>query len=658
MLLKSIELENYRPYQGPEKIIFADNDYPNITIIKGGNDKGKTSLLNAFTWCLYGQEYYRSKKNKGKQEPIYNKSATQKLDIGESLEVNVTIVMEDDEGRTVEFNRSQEFTKQGNFRCAPKTNANLTIVRKENDEEEIITITNTYIDNHLPEDLREYYLFDGEQLVDFFDNNKETSLEKAVKNLTQINLIEHFLSHIDQCRRSLNSKLKSFNPSLAQLNEEVTSYKKELEESKATVEENNIAISRNEKKKKDLQTAISKYGNDPKLIINEQQKLERKINTCEKKLVSARKEYKKYIIDNFPLVMGYTDVKNFLELSEGLKKEKFIPAPIQKNFLKELLESKVCICGTELTEDSDCYKEIKKLYEETPEISNHEDQINTLRGNCESFVNKYPDNIKKDIRKLKQEISNLEVLEINPKKEEIKNLKIQLDDINIDDINQKNKEIEHLEESIKKFIEQNAILKNRIENLPSKISRKEKEIEKAEIEEQRQSDLQNKINFCITSRDVAQEILEELQDSIYNKLQKITSEQFTKIHWKESYKKVNIDRDFEVSIEKEDGSIITATDPSSGSQLVLALSFMIALNSLSGFNLPLIIDTPLSRLDDTVRQNLAEFLPEYLKGKQLTLIVTDTEYVGGFKDKLEPYVGKEYLLEYCDDENGEHTRVI
>ena len=44
-----------------------DNDYmvfklstygnKNITIVKGNNEVGKTTIMNAITWCLYGKEY-------------------------------------------------------------------------------------------------------------------------------------------------------------------------------------------------------------------------------------------------------------------------------------------------------------------------------------------------------------------------------------------------------------------------------------------------------------------------------------------------------------------------------------------------------------------------------------------------------------------------
>ena len=41
MIFKSIHLENFRNYKGPEELSFADTGDKNITIIQGNNDTGK-----------------------------------------------------------------------------------------------------------------------------------------------------------------------------------------------------------------------------------------------------------------------------------------------------------------------------------------------------------------------------------------------------------------------------------------------------------------------------------------------------------------------------------------------------------------------------------------------------------------------------------------
>ena len=106
MILKSLFLKNYRTYRGPETIDFATGSN-NITIIKGNNEVGKTTIMNAITWCLYGKEHYKNEGN----EPIFSKSTSYDLDIGEEDTVEVRLVMEDEKGKEVKFIRTLLFYK-------------------------------------------------------------------------------------------------------------------------------------------------------------------------------------------------------------------------------------------------------------------------------------------------------------------------------------------------------------------------------------------------------------------------------------------------------------------------------------------------------------------------------------------------------------------
>ena len=149
-------------------------------------------------------------------------------------------------------------------------------------------------------------------------------------------------------------------------------------------------------------------------------------------------------------------------------------------------------------------------------------------------------------------------------------------------------------------------------------------------------------------------LFRSLEEDIHNKLEELTSKEFENLHWKEYYKGVTIDDEYDVKILKE-GGYITPHDLSKGGQLVLALSFMTALNSLSGFGLPIVIDTPLGRLDEPIKENIGKYLHEYTENKQVTLLVTGSEYSDEFKKGIRDHVGKEYELKYIQEKDGMTT---
>ena len=96
---------------------------------------------------------------------------------------------------------------------------------------------------------------------------------------------------------------------------------------------------------------------------------------------------------------------------------------------------------------------------------------------------------------------------------------------------------------------------------------------------------------------------------------------------------------------------------SAGERQVCALSFMAALNSVSGFEVPLVIDTPLARISSEPSRNIARNLPNYLQNKQVTLLVTEKEYTPEVKRELAHRVGKTYMINVVEKERGNLAEV-
>ena len=53
MLIKNIRMKNFRQFKGDQKLEFACDYEKNVTVLLGDNTFGKTTILQAFNWCLY-----------------------------------------------------------------------------------------------------------------------------------------------------------------------------------------------------------------------------------------------------------------------------------------------------------------------------------------------------------------------------------------------------------------------------------------------------------------------------------------------------------------------------------------------------------------------------------------------------------------------------
>ena len=66
MILKKMILYNFRQFYEEHTLFFGIKGSKKVTIIQGQNGSGKTALLNAFWWCLYGETTEKFKKAKKK----------------------------------------------------------------------------------------------------------------------------------------------------------------------------------------------------------------------------------------------------------------------------------------------------------------------------------------------------------------------------------------------------------------------------------------------------------------------------------------------------------------------------------------------------------------------------------------------------------------
>lgn len=109
-----------------------------------------------------------------------------------------------------------------------------------------------------------------------------------------------------------------------------------------------------------------------------------------------------------------------------------------------------------------------------------------------------------------------------------------------------------------------------------------------------------------------------------------------------------------ISLYGRDRKELDAARLSAGERQMLATAVLWGLSRSTGRNLPTVIDTPVGRLDRSHRTNLVDrYFPQ--AARQMILLSTDEEIVGRYFKRLQPHVGRQYLLEYNAD--TEATRV-
>ena len=119
---------------------------------------------------------------------------------------------------------------------------------------------------------------------------------------------------------------------------------------------------------------------------------------------------------------------------------------------------------------------------------------------------------------------------------------------------------------------------------------------------------------------------------------------------KDNMRQISIDPNtFAVTVIDRDGHPIPKAQLSAGEKQVYAISMLWALAKTSRRPLPVIIDTPLARLDRDHRQLLAEnYFPH--ASHQVLMLSTDTEVDESYFENISPSISHAYLLEFSPGE--------
>ena len=193
MIIKSIELNNFRIYKGVNRIEFTPDKDRNIVVISGNNGFGKTTFLMSLVWCLYGRQMENV-------DDLYKKEIVEKGGygryIGNSLNLEAQRNGETRFSVSVTFINVEipdttctEITITRSYDSATNTDDELRILidGRESDlfadrQEEEFFIRD-YI---LPIEIAKFFFFDAEKIVSFAEINTPEQRRELSKAYSQV----------------------------------------------------------------------------------------------------------------------------------------------------------------------------------------------------------------------------------------------------------------------------------------------------------------------------------------------------------------------------------------------------------------------------------------------------------------------------------------
>lgn len=641
MRIKKISLLNFRQYQDTE-ISFSKSGDHDLHLLIGKNSAGKTNLLNAISWCLYEQEPHLGIKDKAL--PLVNLDCLDKTEKNNSCKVKVEIETESDSGDVI-FRRTAEFRKSQNLDEHPtRIQSKFEVTRIKNDGNTEIAINDdakNWVNRYFPLSIREFFFFDGEQLDSYFITSNNSRIEAPIYKITQVDLLTKITDHLNSAIDELKKKAGSKNPDLTDLLKKEQEARKDLDEvisqlgtCKAQIDEADRIVRINTEKLRG-QDDIEIFEKKKIELTEERKILNTQIENAKSDLKDFIKEYSIYI--NF-----FPHIKKTLEIINKKEREKKLPPNIDKNYLLKMLQSKEClVCESPLSESGK--EHIKKLITDLQMSSEVSHSLISIKGQLESIIDK-TQKFDEEKRKFLSALSNLENHKIRVEQDYNAN---ELKLLTFSDVEGVKRLIAQRKQNEDLFAENHrteGILLEQKKQLENSYEKAHKEYEEGIKKVVGNESILKSKGFAERAHQIVVESKQELIDEIREMTRQDMEEYFLSLIWTANkYQKVTLDENYSLGLLHKDGyECIGACG--AAERALLALSFTLALHKVSGFDSPIIIDTPVARIADENRLNFANVLNETSRSKQMILLFTSAEYSQEIESTFTTSISSKHII--------------
>ena len=628
MKLGRLTLHNFGIYAGSNHIDFQ-SEKP-VVLIGGMNGQGKTTILEAILLSLYGRRSYAFEESRLPFKKYLTRLVNTSCNASTAkLELECTLTAETGLQKYLITREWDTLTKAPTLKT--------TILIDDAFSQLLSDNWDLFIEETLPSAIAPFFFFDGEKISNLANSDDDTYMKDSIKALLGINVIESAIADIQRIVKKKGRSAKTGN------------YSKELMEYDALLSEASDK----------LKYAIEMTGHlEVKRI-----QLDNRLKEAESKFVSSGGDLatnRQELLSQQRQLAGYlerTDVR-IIDIASG-----DMPLNMVKPLLKRVVEA--AIIENEQRGIQNALEQLPTLFrnymKSEPSSLDINDFMDYLRGNISDSPPIY--NLTENgYLRLKMLCSTL----LNDCREDAAQALLQRDKIlakmaevdNYLTVNVNEHEAEQIYEDILNLTSQYAAVEeqlrsSKVEQAVSNARVEELSRQQARIIEQAVGELESAdeekriLIYAGYSIDVLYEYKVRLQAEKTKQLAETMTKCFRKLVSKNNLlKKIIIDEaTLQFRYYDDNGEETSPALFSAGERQLLVISMLWALGICSKKHFPIIVDTPLARLDSIHRETLVtNYFPK--ASTQTILLSTDEEVYGKLYQLLSPYIGKEYTLKY------------
>ena len=657
MIINNLEMYNFRQYVGKQSIDFSTDPDKNVTVLIGINTAGKTTIIRAFEWCLYG-------KNGFEDQVLLNSEVRNNMNPGDVQETYVAVKFTYD-GRIHTLKRTFKYTctertvkddkVEVTLKKTPEENLTLNYLQSDGQTKTPVdrsNITET-MDRVIPKDLSDYFFFGGERISSIANR---TDLSKAVRGLMRLDILENAREHLSKVLRTFKNSIDTSGDANAQkAQDSKATYIEQLKGYESDKENADQQMKYWQQKEKEYNVELSKSNIEQVKKAKEERDRTNKALNREKERLDLNKKAIVSAFNNRPYAFfGMPAIKKSLELLEQVKDSTETIPGMDQDAIDYWLNRGYCICGTKLDPGSIPLQKVQAERRKLPPehigavVMNYktksEGYLSGSEDFCKNITEKY-----KEYRETKRQIGLLE-------DEVAKQSDLIIDDTDAKAIenNRRNAHAHYLEAQadFSAAVAHIGSCNTNIKNCDSAIDK----FVKSSAKNQRIAKL---ISYSEEVHKWLDETYREKEDVVRTELQKRVNDNFSKMYHGE--RSIIIDDKYRVKYSD------VKTDESDGLKAVKSFAFIASLVSMAkdkilddsdvklGQDYPLVMDAPFSNVDEIHIDNICKILPHTSNQVIMAVMKKDWDYAA---TNLSSYVGMSYEIAKDLDEDGKEIDTL
>ncbi|MCL2810356.1 MAG: AAA family ATPase [Clostridia bacterium] len=633
MLLTSLKLKDFRQFKGVQPIEFATGSDKNVTIILGENGSGKTSLAQAFTWCLYGKTDFED-------TLLLCKATAQAMLPGDEETVEAELKLTHS-GTDYTITSKQRYKKNsaGVVQSVGQRKFAIAFKGKDGQQEFVPDLqTDLRMKEILPSELSKYFFFDGERIGNMskeLRRGKSSEFADAVRSLLGLSAFTAALYHLKgsgtsrSVIRSYDEKYDSTSDKrIADYTQRIAQFNEEIEK----IDERLLEIEREEELVAEKTQALNdsiKENETSRDLASRKVKLVERRQTLNNRRKTQTVDLLKAFNKNAPAYFAKKMMGDSLGLlTQTQNLDKGFP-DIHARTIDHIIKNGKCICGAEVCIGNDAFNALNKLRDYIPPKSLGQ-LIETFRLTCESSV-KGTESFFDDFCDKYRDILSFD-------------FDYAANESEIDDITKRltgMKDVGQLQAELTKYERQQRNLRDERSQLD--VSKGGKETNRDRMETERHElTLKDKNNQCI---EIFKAYAQYLRDTIaieYNKEERRVRDELSMAVgeiFREIYNgglSLSLDEKYNVQVMVSDfGGYTEDIETSTAQSISIIFAFIAGVIKMARESqqpenamlvsepYPLVMDAPLSAFDKTRIQTVCNVLPNV--AEQVIIFIKDTD---------------------------------